>query len=92
MTGFVWKLALPFRNARAAKMTTIHEIITLPCESREAQLSAMDRSIARLNIEYFRKLLAYEQDHTKRQWPLRLLAEEEAKLAALDGPPKGKHD
>ena len=45
----------------------------------------MDRSIARLNIEHFQKLLADEHDDAKRQWLLRLLAEEEAKLAALDG-------
>ena len=45
----------------------------------------MDRSIARLNIDHFRKLLADEQGDMKRQWLLRLLAEEEAKLAALEG-------
>ncbi len=54
----------------------------------------MDRSIARLNIEHFRKKLAEKGDETKRQTLLRLLAEEEAKLAALDRPPKEKqsHD
>ena len=51
----------------------------------------MDRAIARLNIEHYRKKLAEEGDETKRQTLLRLLAEEEAKLAALDGPPKGKN-
>jgi hypothetical protein len=40
----------------------------------------MDRSIARLNVEHFRKLLAVETDEMKRQTLLRLLAEEEAKL------------
>jgi hypothetical protein len=41
----------------------------------------MSRDIARLNIEHFRRLLAVETDETKRQTILRLLAEEEAKLA-----------
>ena len=40
----------------------------------------MDRSVARLNIEHFRKLLAVETDESKRSVILRLLAEEEAKL------------
>jgi len=44
--------------------------------------------VARLNIEYFRKKLAEEKDETKRQTLVRLLAEEEAKLAALTNPPK----
>ena len=43
----------------------------------------MDKTVARLNIEHYRKLLATEQDEAKRQTILRLLAEEEAKLAAL---------
>ncbi len=50
----------------------------------------MDRVVARLNIEHYRRLLATETDETKRQTILRLLAEEEAKLAALDGPPEEK--
>ncbi len=43
----------------------------------------MDKTVARLNIEHFNKKLATETDETKRQAILRLLAEEEAKLAAL---------
>jgi hypothetical protein len=43
----------------------------------------MDRTVAHLNIEHYRKLLAQEMDETKRQTILRLLAEEEAKLASL---------
>ena len=39
--------------------------------------------MAQLNIEHFRKLLATEQDVAKRLTLLRLLAEEEAKLASL---------
>ena len=41
---------------------------------------AMDRTIARLNIEHYRRLLAKETDEARRQTILRLLAEEEAKL------------
>lgn len=40
----------------------------------------MDRTVARLNIEHYSKLLAHETDETKRQTLLRLLEEEEAKL------------
>jgi hypothetical protein len=46
----------------------------------------MDKMVARLNIEHFHKQLAVEKDATRRQMLLRLLAEEEAKLAALDPP------
>lgn len=41
----------------------------------------MDRTIARLNIEHFTRLLAAETDESRRQTLLRLLAEEQAKLA-----------
>jgi hypothetical protein len=46
----------------------------------------MDRTVARLNIEHYRKLLAHETDETKRQTLLRLLEEEEAKLSAPHKP------
>lgn len=42
----------------------------------------MDRTVADLNIEHFKKLLESEKDEARRQLLLRLLAEEEAKLAA----------
>ena len=45
---------------------------------------AMDKTVARLNIEHYRKKLATEQDETKRQTLMRLLTEEQAKLAAID--------
>jgi hypothetical protein len=48
----------------------------------------MDKSVARLNIEHYRKSLATEQDETKRQTLMLLLAEEQVKLAALDPPEK----
>ena len=46
----------------------------------------MDRSVARLNIEHYRQLLATETDEARRLTLLRLLSEEEAKLAD-PGPP-----
>jgi hypothetical protein len=50
----------------------------------------MDRTVAHLNIEHFRKLLTNEADEAKRQTILRLLAEEEAKLASRTSPPQEK--
>ena len=43
----------------------------------------MDETVARLNIEHFRRRLAGETDQITRQTLLHLLAEEEEKLAAL---------
>jgi hypothetical protein len=51
---------------------------------------AVDRVVARLNIEHYRRLLAQETDETRRQTILRLLAEEEAKLADPSAPKKKK--
>jgi hypothetical protein len=42
----------------------------------------VDRTVARLNIEHYRRLLAKETDEQRRQTIQRLLAEEEAKLAS----------
>jgi hypothetical protein len=47
----------------------------------------VDKAVARLNIEHFHKLLATEQDESRRQTLRRLLAEEEAKLETLTDPP-----
>ena len=44
---------------------------------------AVDRTVAHLNVEHYRRLLADETDEARRQIILRLLAEEEAKLADL---------
>ena len=41
----------------------------------------MDRSVAQLNIEHYKRLLERETDERRRQLLLRLLAEEEAKIA-----------
>jgi hypothetical protein len=49
-----------------------------------------DSKIAQLNIEHFRKRLAAETDETKRQMLLRLLTEEQAKLASSTKPPSGE--
>jgi hypothetical protein len=40
----------------------------------------MDKSVAQLNIDHYRRLLEKETDEQRRQMLLRLLAEEEAKL------------
>ena len=50
----------------------------------------MDRTVARLNIEHYRKLLAEKMDAAKRQTILRLLAEEEARLTSLTSPAQEK--
>jgi hypothetical protein len=43
----------------------------------------MDETIAKLNIEHYKRLLAIETDATKRESIACLLAEEEAKLAKI---------
>jgi len=40
----------------------------------------MDKTVARLNIEHYRRLLARETDESRRQVIMRRLAEKEAKL------------
>ncbi len=48
----------------------------------------MDKFVARQNIEHYRHKLASETDEERRQMLLRLLADEEAKLAALEKTPQ----
>jgi hypothetical protein len=50
----------------------------------------MDKFVARLNAEHYRKKIATETDEARRQKLLRLLAEEEAKLAAIEAREKEK--
>jgi hypothetical protein len=50
--------------------------------SIERSAPPMDRSVARLNIEHYRRLLAKEADLPRRRAILRRLAEEEGKLAS----------
>lgn len=46
----------------------------------------MDRTVARLNIERYQRLLAEEIDAARRQVLLRLIAEEEAKIGKRGEP------
>ena len=50
----------------------------------------MDKFVARQNIEHYREKLATETNEERRQILLRLLADEEAKLAALEKAPQRK--
>jgi hypothetical protein len=43
----------------------------------------IERTVTRLNIEHYKKLLESETDETKRQTLTRLLAEEEARLRSF---------
>jgi hypothetical protein len=54
------------------------------------EVRAVDRTVAHLNIERYRRLLKAEMNETKRQTLLRLLAEEVAKLAAVRPPQPGE--
>ena len=49
---------------------------------------AVDKTVARLNIEHYRRLLATETDEARRRLLLQLLAEEEAKLKSGNAPEK----
>ncbi|MES1155836.1 MAG: hypothetical protein ABUL48_05335 [Pseudorhodoplanes sp.] len=42
--------------------------------------AALDRTVAKLNIEHYRRLLATETDEARRKVLLKLLTEEESKL------------
>jgi hypothetical protein len=48
-----------------------------------SELKAMDKLIARLNIQHFRQRLAEEKEEAKRRTLLTLLAEEEEKLQEI---------
>jgi hypothetical protein len=48
----------------------------------------VDRTVAHLNIDHYRRLLEKETDEQRRQTLLRLLAEEQAKVA--DNAPKDR--
>ena len=50
----------------------------------------IERTITRLNIEHYKKLLEGETDELRRQTLLHLLAEEEAKLRSLTEANAGK--
>jgi hypothetical protein len=46
----------------------------------------VDRTVAHMNVEHYRRLLAVETDDARRQVLLRLLAEEEAKIGNVKTP------
>ena len=48
--------------------------------------AVVDHSVAHLNIAHYKRLLARETDEARRQQLLRLLAEEEAKIANSNPP------
>ena len=50
----------------------------------------MDRTVADLNIAHFKKLLESETDPAKRETIVRLLADEEAKLARTQADKAGQ--
>lgn len=52
----------------------------------------MDSTVAKLNIEHFRKLLETEKDSVKRATILALLSEEEAKLKAFEEDPRRRNE
>ncbi len=52
----------------------------------ESEERGMQRTVAQLNIDHFRKRLSEEADDAKRQMLQKLLAEEEARLAKLTNP------
>jgi hypothetical protein len=56
--------------------------------ARRKEERAMEKMVARLNIEHFRELVKKETDEGKRPILMRLLDEAEAKMKALNDPPK----
>ena len=48
---------------------------------RHSGETGVDRSVAKLNIQHYKRLLEQETDAARRALLLRLLAEEEAKIA-----------
>jgi hypothetical protein len=53
------------------------------CSATDIEVPIVDRTVADLNIEHYRKLLTAETDPVKRQTIERLLAEEEAKFSQI---------
>jgi hypothetical protein len=50
----------------------------------------LDKTVARLNIEHYRKKLTEEKDPDRRNTLLRLIAEEEARLHSLENKVKDR--
>ncbi len=74
---FALRLLWPFQTGEKGR-------IFRQVETWRTEKLALDKTVARLNVEHYRKLLANEADEARRQMLVRLLAEEEAKLAALE--------
>ena len=53
-------------------------------------MRAVDRSVAHLNIAHYKRLLERETDEERRKVLLRLLAEEEAKIADPKPPERNR--
>jgi len=66
----------------------VEQFRTRWAEEHDKTGCAMRKTISRRNIEHFRTKLVDERNETKRNTLLRLLAEEEANLAALVNLPK----
>jgi hypothetical protein len=93
-----WKIAtefdcdqIPLRPATGAsicgklKMPHAHPAYRR-AQRKAARMDFSERTIIGLNIRHFRGLLKTETDPAKLRTIATLLAEEEAKLATLDGP------
>lgn len=72
------RFVVAFTTSRAARYASQRQ--------RERGIRSMQIYVARLNIEHFRQLIVAETDPKKLKILLRLLAEEEAKLARLLAP------
>jgi hypothetical protein len=84
-------------NVRAKKLRLLpHFLAPMSAFERSGPRCAssgegpMDKFVARLNVEHYRKKLAVEADEAQRQKLLQLLAEEEAKLAAIEAREKAR--
>jgi hypothetical protein len=79
-----WRIRLFASNRISGPLFSLIEKIpasaTVWAATGEKRSRVLDKTVARLNIEHYRRLLANETDESRRQMLLRLLAEEEAKL------------
>jgi hypothetical protein len=59
--------------------------------SGTARMPMMDKFVAKANIDHFRRKLAQATDENERQTLTRLLSEDEAKLASIEGECERSH-
>jgi len=77
-----WRCFAPKPYGSAFFGRTVPEVVFFGgCEKGT---TGLDRTVARLNIEHYRKKLAEETDPDRRATLLRLIAEEEAKSIAAE--------